>query len=158
MTATTGGLVGAARTIASAAHAGQVDKNGAPYVGHPAAVAALLERQGASEVEVAAGWLHDVVEDTDVNLDDLRRDLSPYATPGDVERVCSIVDLLTRRPHEPSGRYYERIAADPQARAVKLADIAHNTDPARMALVDAADPTTADRLRAKYARAVEALR
>ena len=54
-------LAARAETLARAAHAGQVDKAGAPYAAHPARVAAAVAGDPLAE---ATAWLHDVVEDT----------------------------------------------------------------------------------------------
>lgn len=132
-----------ATKIAHDAHAGQVDKAGAPYIGHPARVAATArERAAESQADLveAAAWLHDVVEDTDITLDDLTR-------LGVPEQVVAAVDALTRRSVEAPDAYYARVAADPVALVVKFADLADNADPERLALLD--DKTRA-RLRAKY--------
>ncbi|KXX58406.1 HD domain-containing protein [Rhodococcus sp. LB1] len=128
-----------AEQIASAAHDGQVDKAGQPYIAHPARVAA---RVGGDERAVAAAWLHDVVEDSDVTLADLEESFP-------VE-VTAAVDALTRRGGEDPADYYARVRQVPLALTVKLADLADNSDPQRLAQLDAA---TRDRLTAKYARA-----
>lgn len=128
-----------AEQIAAAAHEGQVDKAGQPYIAHPARVAA---RVAGDERAVAAAWLHDVVEDTDVTLADLEQTFPP--------EVTAAVDALTRRPHEAPADYYARVRQLPLALTVKLADLADNSDPQRLAQLDAA---TRDRLTAKYARA-----
>ena len=94
---------------------------------HPAEVAGLVREAGGDEVAVAAAWLHDVVEDTDRTLDDLRR-----AFP---ERVVHLVDLLTKwwaddapkaikQTEKP--KYYGAILKDQEAMAVKLLDRADN--------------------------------
>lgn len=49
-------------------HAGQRRKSGEPYIAHPVAVAGLLRDLGGDEAMIAAGFLHDVVEDTDVTI------------------------------------------------------------------------------------------
>ena len=67
--------------------------------------------------------------------------------------IVEVVELLTR-PEGSGDEYYERIAAHPAARAVKLADITHNTDPSRTAQLD--DETRA-RLREKYEHALDLL-
>lgn len=136
-------LVQLAREIATRAHQGQTDKAGAPYITHPARVAARVA--GDPKAEMVA-WLHDVVEDTSVTLDDLARDF-----PAD---VVSAVDAITRRPDEDPGAYYRRVAADPLALKVKYADLDDNSAPDRLALLD---PETRDRLLEKYAHAREAL-
>lgn len=130
-----------ADALAAAAHAGQVDKAGAPYVNHVRAVAAALAGHG--EHAVMAGLLHDIVEDTPMTLGGLRQ----LGYPDDVVRA---VDAVTRRPGEAYLDLIQRAAADPLGRLVKLADNAHNARPDRLA---ALDPAVAQRLRAKYAEA-----
>ncbi|GAB6855988.1 HD domain-containing protein [Microbacterium xylanilyticum] len=132
-----------AEAIARAAHAGQVDKTGHPYIDHPARVAARV--QGNAQLEAIA-WLHDVVEDTTVTLDDLRREFP--------DEIVDAVDALTKRPGETRQDYYARVRQNTRALQVKHADIDDNTDPARTALLD---ETTRARLAQKYAAAREAL-
>lgn len=134
-----------ADAFAERAHRGQVDKTGDPYIDHPRAVAALLAEHGPHAV--MAGLLHDVVEDTEITLDDLRAEGFP-------EEVVSAVDSVTRRPGEPYLDMVRRAAAHPLGRLVKLADNAHNSDETRLALLPAAE---AERLRVKYAEAREVL-
>ena len=132
-----------AEAIAREAHANQVDKNGRPYIEHPARVAARVR---GDELLEAIAWLHDVVEDTTVQLTDLQEHF-PAA-------VVDAVDAITHRPHEPRTAYYARVRSNPLALQVKHADIDDNTDPARTAQLDDA---TRVRLAAKYAAAREAL-
>lgn len=134
-----------ATMLASVAHRGQVDKAGKPYIDHVRAVAEALEPHG--ELAMTAGWLHDVVEDTDYTLDDLRRFDMPAA-------VVSAVDSVTRREGETYMDMIRRAAADPLGRLVKLADNANNSDEGRLALLPA---DVADRLRKRYAKAREVL-
>ena len=139
--------VEAARALAEAAHRGQVDKAGRPYIEHPAAVAALVtERWPHDEDAVVAAWLHDVVEDTDVALTDIRERFGVV--------VAAAVDALTRRADKEPDAYCARVAADPTAVRVKDADLTHNSDPARLSVLPA---STRERLVAKYAHAREAL-
>ena len=147
-------LIRAALSIATRAHAGQVDKAGQAYIAHPAAVAATLTEQDQPAHVVAAGWLHDVVEDTTWTPADLTAELADTAEPDQLRRTVHLVELLTHRDHEPRADYYARIATDPEAVVVKAADIAHNTSPGRMAALD--EPTRA-RLVAKYRAARTAL-
>lgn len=137
-----------ATMLASVAHNGQVDKAGQPYIDHVRAVAEALEPHG--QLAVAAGWLHDVVEDTDYTLDDLRRLDMPAA-------VVSAVDSVTRREGEPYMDMIRRAAADPLGRLVKLADNAHNSSEERMAALDLIHPEMAPALRKRYAKAREIL-
>jgi len=69
-------------------------------------------------------------------------------------RVVKIVDLLTRKDGVPGDEYYKLIAGDPDALAVKLSDMRHNTDPDRQKLLD--EPTKI-RLINKYIHAAEML-
>lgn len=138
--------VARASAIATIAHRGAVDKGGAPYIEHPSAVAALFDREH-EWLEISVAWLHDVIEDTDITADDL-------LAAGVASAVVEAVELLTRTG-KPDAEYYAAIRENPVARAVKLADLTHNTNPIRLAKLD---PATRDRLTAKYAAAEEALR
>ncbi len=69
-------------------------------------------------------------------------------------RVVEIVDLVTRKEGVPDEVYYARIAEDPDALMVKMADIEDNTDPERTALLSA---ELQARLARKYASAKSAL-
>ncbi|MEL6803383.1 MAG: HD domain-containing protein, partial [Bacteroidota bacterium] len=63
-------IITTAKAIAERAHATQVRKtDGSPYIKHPEAVAAMLEEYGFSDVVVAAGWVHDVLEDTEMTAE-----------------------------------------------------------------------------------------
>jgi Guanosine polyphosphate pyrophosphohydrolases/synthetases len=136
------GAVGEAFEFALAAHRGQQDKAGLAYVGHLARVAAGVE---GTEAQVVA-LLHDVIEDCGVTASAVEAAFGA--------RVAGAVVALTRVKNEDPALYYARIAADPLARAVKLADIADNAHPARLASLDAA---TRARLEKKYAAARQAL-
>lgn len=133
-----------AREVATEAHQGQVDKAGAAYITHPERVAAKMVR-GTRQEDVA--WLHDVVEDTAVTLDRLE-------ALGFSQDVVDAVDAMTRRDGEQPDDYYARVAANSIAVEVKLADLADNTDPERLA---ALPRDVRDRLQEKYAHAHEAL-
>lgn len=117
-------------------HEGAVDKGGRPYIDHPLRV---MARVSTNEAKIAAA-LHDLVEDTGLSLTDL-------AAAGCPARVLQAVDALTRRGDETYEEFVRRAAADSLARVVKLADIADNVDPQRLAGLD---PAEAARLRAKY--------
>ncbi|MFI8104397.1 HD domain-containing protein [Streptomyces sp. NPDC086023] len=127
--------------IARAAHEGQTDKAGRPYAEHLAAVAEGVRARGGSEAQRAAAWLHDSVEDDRLSVEWL--DSAPL--PAEVK---AMVLAVTKRPGEPAEEYAARILATPGALLVKEADLAHNADPARQAVLDAA---TRERLTAKYA-------
>ena len=118
------GMVEAARMIAEAAHEGHVDMAGAPYIEHPAFVAARVRDLGGDTTAIAAAWLHDVVEDTPFTLDALSAVL-----PDDVVRT---VDALTRRSGESYMDYVSRAGANDRARLVEACDLAHNMDTSRL--------------------------
>lgn len=129
--------------VARAAHAGQVDKAGHPYIEHPLAV--MRSVVGEDERTVAA--LHDVLEDTDTSAEDLYK-------AGFTAEVVEAVNALTKRKGETLRESMARVQANPLARVVKLADIANNADPDRLRLLDEA---TQVRLRVKYERSARFL-
>jgi len=128
--------------IAAAAHAGQLDKAGAPYILHPLRVM-LAQKEPAQRI---AAVLHDVVEDTPWTLEQLRAE-------GFSEDVLRAVDALTKRDGEDYFAFVDRAGRDPVARPVKIADIRDNMDTSRIATV-----TDRDRARLeKYRQALERL-
>jgi GTP diphosphokinase / guanosine-3',5'-bis(diphosphate) 3'-diphosphatase len=107
--------------IAARAHAGQVDKGGHPYILHPLRLMFTL----SDPQQRIAAVLHDVVEDTPVTLDELRAE-------GFAEEIVRAIGALTKRKGESRLEAAKRAAADPIARAVKLADVADNMDLSRL--------------------------
>ena len=140
-------LVTIARTIALIAHLGQTDKAGAPYIAHPRRVAESLAAHGYPEHVIAAGWLHDVLEDSLVTAETLR-------AAGIDGRTVEVVALLTRSSDVEPADYYARIREDSDAQAVKRADIRDNADPERLSKLDAA---TQARLTRKYETALASI-
>jgi (p)ppGpp synthase/HD superfamily hydrolase len=106
-------------------HKDQVDKSGLPYVFHPFHLAEQME----DEPTTVAALLHDVVEDSDYTLDDLRK-------LGFPEVVLDALALLTHDDDTPYLVYVARLKNNPIARSVKLADLLHNSDLTRMDHVD----------------------
>jgi (p)ppGpp synthase/HD superfamily hydrolase len=136
------GTLERAIAIAAAAHEGQVDKAGAPYILHPLRMMLAVTTPAARMAAV----LHDVLEDTSVTLEQLRAEGFP-------EAVLVAVTTLTKREGEDYEAFIRRVAPDPIAREVKLADLRDNSDLSRIA-----DPSEKDRARiAKYRRAIEYL-
>ncbi|MEN0072498.1 MAG: HD domain-containing protein [Propionicimonas sp.] len=137
-------LVELARQIATRAHLGQRDKAGADYITHPERVARRVAERGGTAEAIAAAWLHDVVEDTTVDADELARLGVPAG-------VIATVLAVTKDPghHESTEAYIARVLADPDGRLVKTADLDDNTDPARTAVLE---PATRERLARKYDR------
>jgi (p)ppGpp synthase/HD superfamily hydrolase len=127
--------------VACAAHAAQRDKAGRPYAEHLRAVAEGVRARGGDDALIAAAWLHDAVEDG--VLDEAWLDAA--ALP---QRTKDVVRAVTKRAGEEPEAYARRILATPGARLVKAADLAHNADPARLAVLDG---PTARRLTGKYA-------
>lgn len=140
-------LIGKARKLAERAHSAQVDKAGRPYVEHLERVAETVGHPTSLGLAKAVAWLHDIVEDTWVG----ELDLMSAGMPAE---VVAAVLAITHQPNEPRSDYYARVRANDLALAVKLADVADNSDPARLALLD--DATRA-RLERKYAKAREEL-
>lgn len=124
------------------AHKKQVDKSGMPYVFHPFHLAEQMENETATVVAL----LHDVVEDTDYTLDDLTQ-------MGFDEPVISALKLMTHDDNVPYMEYIMKIKPNPIARAVKLADLRHNSDLSRLDIVD----EKAIKRREKYLAAIRLL-
>jgi (p)ppGpp synthase/HD superfamily hydrolase len=126
--------------IAARAHAGKKDKAGAPYILHPLRVMLKL----SSEEEQITAVLHDVIEDSDLRLDDIRRE-------GFSRTIVAAIDSVTMRKGETYNQFIVRAAANPIGRRVKLADLEDNCDLSRLA-----SPTRQDQDRMiKYRRAIE---
>lgn len=129
-----------AMQVAYAAHHGQADKLGVPYIFHPF----HLAEQMSDEATTCVALLHDVVEDTSMTVAELARLFPP--------EIVEAVRLLTHDKTVDYFDYVRKIATNAIATAVKLADLAHNADPARASLTDEAPEARVARL-AKYARA-----
>ena len=102
-------------------HAGQKDKAGIPYCFHPWTVAESME----TEDSCIAALLHDVLEDTDITMEELR-------TYGFSEEVYEALALLTHDPAVPYMDYVKALSGNDIARAVKISDLHHNMDLSRM--------------------------
>ena len=108
--------------IALDAHKGQKDLDGKPAVLHPIAVGLM----GSTDSEIKAGFLHDVVEDSDLTIDDLRR-------KGVDEDVLAALELLT---HDKGTDYFEYVSGiansgNYTAIHTKVNDLKHNFDRGR---------------------------
>ena len=118
------------RVFATAAHAavGQRRKyTNEPYIVHPAEVVSILHSVNASEAQMAAGWLHDVVEDTQVTIEDIWREFGSV--------VASYVQWMTAVSRPQDGNRAQRkhrdlqhlSAAPPEVMTIKLGDLISNT-------------------------------
>ena len=130
-----------AMIIAYNAHHGQKDKSGLPYIHHPL----HLAEQMPSEETCIVALLHDVVEDTDITFDYLKKEFS--------SEIIHALELLT---HDKSVDYFEyikKIKNNPIAKTVKIADLHHNSDKSRLD-----NPTEKDLKRyIKYEKALKIL-
>jgi len=116
--------------IAVEAHQGQKDKTDTPYILHPLRVMLHM----STDIEMMAGVMHDVVEDSDWSLDDLRHEGFP-------EEVIHLVDTLSRRADESYEEFIQRIKKVPAAVRIKLADLEDNMDSKRLKSLNDRDST-----------------
>ena len=110
--------------ISFSAHKDQVDKSGMLYVYHPFHLAEQMD----DEYSTCVALLHDVVEDTDMTLDELS-EIFPK----------EITDAIAMMTHDDSVSYLDyvrEIKNNPIATKVKLADLKHNSDITRLDVVD----------------------
>lgn len=124
------------------AHKDQTDKSGIPYVFHPI----HLAEQMTDEDTTVVALLHDVVEDTSYTIEDL-------AALGFNDRVLAAIQLMTHADDVPYMDYVAKIKSNPIAKAVKLADLAHNSDITRMDVIDEKAIARVE----KYAKAIKLL-
>ncbi|SIQ15033.1 HD domain-containing protein [Paracoccus thiocyanatus] len=129
-------------SIAAQAHRGQRDRAGRPYILHPLRM--MLAADGDDQRIVAV--LHDVVEDSDWTIDQLR-------AAGLDLRLAQAVDALTRRKDEDYFDFVDRAGRNVLARAVKILDLCDNSDTARL---KNAGPEDQERLE-KYGKAMRRL-
>ncbi|MCK6073901.1 HD domain-containing protein [Paenibacillus silvae] len=129
-------------SIALEAHKGQLDKGGNPYILHPLAV---MNRVETIEEKIVA-VLHDVIEDTEVTIEQLRE-------LGFSEEIVKAIGLLTRSKEDSYEQFIEKTTTNRIARNVKIADIQENMNLSRIK-----NPTEQDYNRLeKYKKAMERL-
>ena len=128
--------------IAKRAHLGQVDKAGEDYIKHPEKVASFVK----TDEEKAVAYLHDVIEDTELTLEDLNE----Y---GFSKEVIEAVDIITKKRGEDYQSYLNSVKNNKLARAVKLADLRHNSDLTRLIKVTEKDIKRKE----KYQKAIDFL-
>ena len=137
-------LTNKALRIAYAAHHGQVDKCGIPYIFHPIHLAEQMEE----EISCCAALLHDVAEDTPITLEQLAREFP--------QEVITVLRLLTHEKGTDYFDYVRNIRQNPIAVKVKLADLAHNSDQSRCIGSDLSEEALAY-FRRKYQKAKQIL-
>ena len=112
--------------ITATAFDGVFDKGGMPYILHCLHVMDVVGKKTDKDLEVMQiAVMHDLIEDTDWELEDLERE-------GFSDRVVRGVALMTHHHDESYERYVHMIATNPDTRIVKMADLKHNSDPMRM--------------------------
>ena len=114
-----------ALTLCFEAHKDQVDKTGLPYVFHPF----HLAEQMTDEYTTVCALLHDVIEDTDYTWPDLQKMGFPH-------EILEALKLLTHEESVPYMEYVQKIAENPIATKVKIADLRHNSDLSRLDTID----------------------
>ena len=131
-----------AMDIALKAHEGQKDKAGAPYLLHVLRVMMSVEKMD----EKIVALLHDVVEDSEMTIDDLKKDKFP-------SKITKAVDLLSKKENQRYDDYIIEIRKDSLARAVKMADLKDNLNTNRLKKI-----SDSDKLRIKkYKQALKTL-
>ena len=107
------------------AHKSQLDKSGIPYVYHPFHLAEQMD----DEYSTCVALLHDVVEDTNITIADLKSEFFP-------SEVINAIELMTNNDSVSYLEYVKTIKTNPIARKVKLADLKHNSDLSRLDVID----------------------
>ena len=122
--------------ISFQAHKNQLDKSGIPYVYHPFHLAEQMD----DEYSVCVALLHDVVEDTEMTIDDLTEQGFP-------PEVTEALLLMTHDDSVPYMDYIKKIKTNSLATKVKLADLEHNSDLTRLDEINDAALERADKYR-----------
>lgn len=135
-------LLELALSIATEAHRGQFDKVGIDYIEHPIFIASQVD----SEEEKAVALLHDVIEDSPVTAEEL-------LNAGLPETVVTAVQILSKKKGQDYQTYLKTVKSNPLARAVKLADLKHNSDLSRLETITDKDLEGLE----KYKKAIDYL-
>lgn len=114
-------MIAKALEIAYKSHKDQVDKGGNPYILHPIRVALHCEK----EEEKIVALLHDVVEDTDMTIEDLR-------TAGFAQDILDAIVALSKVDGEEYEQFIQRVALNDLATRVKIQDLKDNMDTSRL--------------------------
>ena len=117
----------------------QVDKSGLPYVFHPFHVAEQMK----DEITTTVALLHDLLEDTEVTVEELKQ-------MGFPKEVTDALQILTRNKTEDYYDYIQRIGENPVARAVKIKDLEHNMDLTRLEQISESDLERLEKYKKSY--------
>ena len=129
-----------AALIAYNAHKDQSDKGGYPYIMHPIHIAEQME----TEDETIAALLHDVIEDTDIGFDYLKKE-------GFSDTVINCLKILTKDPNEDYMDYIRKIKKTGGiALKIKKADMAHNMIAERISKKIQSDDSRMEKYRAAF--------
>lgn len=137
-------LINKALKISYNAHHGQLDKSGLPYIFHPV----HLAEQMNDEISICVALLHDVVEDTSVTIDDLKKEFP--------NEIIEPIQFLTRNKDIRYFDYIENLKKNSVAVQVKLADLEHNSDLTRFSGTNV-ELENNESLRKRYLKAKEVL-
>lgn len=107
-------LIDKAYRLAEKAHGSQLRVSGVPYILHPTSVACILVDLGMDTESVAAALLHDVVEDTDVTLDDITKDFGPG--------IAHLIDGVTKLRKIPFSSREQQQAENIRKMLMAMAD------------------------------------
>lgn len=109
-------------------HKNQTDKSGKPYILHPLHVMETVQSDDAKIVAI----LHDIIEDTDVTEEDLLK-------AGLSKHIVDAIVMLSKPYDEDYMDYVKKVASNPLAKEVKLADLQHNMDLRRLSTLKERD-------------------
>src|SRR5437660_10652687 len=122
-------LLARAYGMSAQAHRGQKRESGDDYVSHSVAVATILAEQLMDSTTIAAALLHDVVEDSDTSLEDIRRDFGAEVAEL-VDGLTKLSTLTFRSTAEEQAENYRKlllsVAKDARVISINLADRLHN--------------------------------
>jgi|SRR5687767_1553296 len=116
-------MLGKAIKLAAVAFADKLDKGGKPYILHCLRVMMGVDQNDEELMQIAV--LHDVLEDTEITAEDLRRE-------GFSERVIKALELLTHADDSHYDTYIKMVSLNPDARTVKMADLIDNSQITRL--------------------------
>lgn len=117
----------AALDIVRVAFEDKTDRAGKPYIGHLRRVASKMHTVGAECV----AWLHDLLEDTDWTIEDLRNHLYG-GQPAFSNEILEAIEAITHKEGQSYEDYIEQVAQNPLATMVKLEDLRDNMDITRL--------------------------